>query len=61
MQKSSLSLAKKQGHAEGVEEGIVKGIELVVLNSYKAGLETEMISQITSLSVDEINKVISKE
>ena len=56
---------KKEGLQEGLEKGIEQGIEQgreeaaieIALNSLKAGVSIPVISQITGLSVEEIEKL----
>lgn len=55
----------KEGIEKGIEEGIEKGIEKgarkaaqnVAINMLKQGLDVELISKITDLSADEINRL----
>jgi len=57
-----LDQAKKEGRREGIEEGIEKGIEKGIkkntketaLKMKKSGIEISLISNITGLSVEEI-------
>lgn len=70
MQKSSLSLAKKQGLEQGLEKGLKQGLEQgleqgkrinqkeIVINLYAAGVTLELISQGAGLNVDEINEIL---
>ena len=42
---------------EGIEEGIKEGIEKVVINGLKEGININIISQITKLSIKDIEKI----
>jgi len=52
IQKSSIDLAKRQG--------IEQGLEQVVMNSYRAGVKTELIAQITGLDDEKIKAIIRR-
>ena len=70
--KNSLDTAHEEGWQEGREEGIIEGRQegkeegkyeekrLTVLKSHQAGLSLEVISSITGLSSDEIQKIINE-
>ena len=70
--KNSLDTAREEGRQEGREEGIIEGRQegkeegkyeekrLTVLKSHQAGLSLEVISSITGLSSDEIQKIINE-
>ena len=57
------AFARKEGRQEGLEEGRQEGREeerrAVVLKSLELGLSPETISQITGLTVDEVNALAS--
>ena len=61
------NLARQEGYFEGIDEGILQGIEKgkkenqkeIVLNMYNNKISLEMISKCTSLTIDEINDIIS--
>ena len=42
---------------EGIEEGIKEGIEKIVINGLKEGININIISQITKLSIKDIEKI----
>ena len=42
---------------EGIEEGIKEGIEKVVINGLKEGININIISKITKLSIKDIEKI----
>lgn len=46
------------GYESGKEEGKIKEKEQMVLNSYHAGLELTVISQITQLSIEKVQEII---
>jgi predicted transposase/invertase (TIGR01784 family) len=56
-----LDQAEKKGRIEGIEEGIVKGIEKnnreTAIKMKKSGLESSLIANITGLSIEEIEKL----
>ncbi len=58
MQKSSIDLAKRQGLEQGLEQGIEQGLEQVVMKSSQAGMNVELIVQITGLSAEKIKEII---
>ena len=47
----------EEGIKEGIEEGIKEGIEKVVINGLKEGININIISQITKLSIKDIEKI----
>ena len=58
--KNSLDTAREEGRQEGKEEGKFEEKRLTVLKSHQAGLSLEVISSITGLSQDEIQKIIEE-
>jgi predicted transposase/invertase (TIGR01784 family) len=46
-----------EGLAEGLEKGVEKGVEKVAINALKKGISPEDISDLTGLSLSEINKL----
>ena len=52
-----LDQAKKEGRQQGIEEGIEKGIRETALKMKKSGIDVDLISNITGLSIDEIGKL----
>ena len=46
-----------KGHAEGMEKGREEGMQAVALNMLKKGADIAFISEVTGLSVDEVNKL----
>lgn len=62
----SYDLGKEEGIKEGIKEGIEKGKNEglkkgkteMILNAHKEGLDIQVISRISGLSVDEIKKII---
>ncbi len=56
--------ARMEGKKEGIEIGVRQGIEKekkeTVLNSHQAGLSVDIISQITNLSIEEIELIIEE-
>ncbi len=54
-------LGHQDGMKEGIEQGINQRTEEMVISMYKNNIDINTISQITSLSVDEINKIVSKD
>ena len=59
MYESSFGDGYNEGRVEGKAEGKVEEKELMVLNSYRSGLELTMISQITQLSIDKVKEIIN--
>ncbi len=70
MQKSSLGLAKKQGMEEGFEQGLEQGVEqerlknnkekqAMIEKMHQAGLDIDTISQVTTLTVEEVNIILT--
>ncbi len=60
MQKSSLALAKKQGLEQGIEQGIEQKNKQIVIKSFKAGLDNQLIQQITGLNEAQIKEIINE-
>ena len=56
-EKTMINAAKREGKAEGLEEGKKKAIIEMVKNAKTAKLPVEQIAAITKLSVDEIQKI----
>jgi len=52
--------AKAEGRAEGREEGKLEEKRLIVIKSHQAGLATEVISTITGLSREDVEKIITE-
>ena len=48
---------RQEGHAEGMEKGMEKGMRSVALNMLKKQADMAFISEVTGLSVEEINKL----
>ena len=48
---------RAEGHAEGLQKGMEKGMQAVALNMLKKSADIAFISEVTGLSVDEINKL----
>jgi predicted transposase/invertase (TIGR01784 family) len=62
-EKFMTSLAKHwhdEGLHEGIEKGIEKGVEKTAINMLKENLDVKLISQVTGLSLLEINKLKAK-
>jgi len=59
IQKSSLELAKTQGLKQGIEQGIEQQKKEVVLKSFNAGLDCQLIQQITGLNEEQIDEIIN--
>lgn len=63
--KNSLDTAREEGLKEGLDKGMKKGLKkgmenekkMIVRNSLKAGLNPDVISNITGLSQDEIKRI----
>ncbi|WP_455614511.1 hypothetical protein [Bacteroides congonensis] len=63
--KTLISSAERKGKEEGIEEGRKEGIEagrkeekrLIVSNAKKQGLSTDIISSLTGLSIEEIERL----
>lgn len=51
---------KEQGKLEGIKQGVQQGVNLVAKNMIKNGLDFQLISTVTGLNIQEIEK-ISKE
>ena len=64
-EKTAISSALKKGRAEGRAEGEVIGVEktleLVVINSFKAGYNYNSISDITGLDLSKIIEILKRE
>ena len=58
IQKSSIELATKKGLEQGIVEGKLEEKNQMVINMHQAQMDIHLISQITGLSVEEINVLI---
>ena len=66
MQKGALKLATEQGLEQGLERGIERGLEqgsekraiVIARNMKKTGMPVDEISQLTDLSIKQINEII---
>ena len=62
--KEGLEKGIKMGMEKGIKKGIKKGIEkereVVVINCNNAGFSLEVISKITGLTIEEIQKILKK-
>jgi predicted transposase/invertase (TIGR01784 family) len=54
---SRISFAERKGRAEGLKEGLKEGREEVARRMLSLGLELEVISQATGLSVSELEEL----
>ncbi len=59
MQKSSLELAKSQGIEQGIEQGVEQQKKEVVIKSFKAGLDRQLIQKITGLNEEQVDGMIN--
>ena len=58
LEKNTLQkIAHKEGKAEGIEEGIEKTNENIVINSLKEKIPIKTIEKITGLSEDQIKEI----
>jgi len=55
----TLELAKTQGLKQGIEQGIEQQKKEVVLKSFNAGLDRQLIQQITGLNEEQIDEIIN--
>ena len=55
--RDGLSQGKAEGKAEGISEGISQGKIEIAKNMLAKNMEIELISEITSLTEDEINSL----
>ena len=51
---------RAEGHAEGMEKGMEKGMQQVALNMLKKQLDFSLISEVTGLSEEQVNKLKSQ-
>ena len=51
--------AKEEGIKEGIKEGVLEKEKEVVINMYKENFSNEVISKVTKLSLEEIDKIIN--
>ncbi len=58
--RDAINTAKEEGHDEGKIEGKAEGIELMIMNSYKAGISIELLSKIAQLSEEEVNIILKR-
>ena len=58
--RDAINTAKEEGHDEGKIEGKTEGIELMILNSYNAGISIELLSKIAQLSEEEVNVILNR-
>ena len=54
------NLARQEGYFEGIEEGIEKKQKEIVLNMHNKNYKIEDISEITNLSVEQINEILTE-
>ncbi|MGK7940601.1 MAG: Rpn family recombination-promoting nuclease/putative transposase [Crocosphaera sp.] len=57
MYQAILREGKEEGMQEGIKEGIKEGVEKVARNMIENGLNIELISQLTGLSLEEVQKL----
>jgi predicted transposase YdaD len=48
------------GKIQGIEEGIEKGIEILVINAFKKGFSVPQIVEIMDLPVEQVRSIIEK-
>ena len=62
--RDAINTAKEEGHDEGkIEgkiEGRIEGIELMVVNGYKAGVPIELLSKMALINEDEVKIIIDR-
>lgn len=58
--RDAINTAKEEGHDEGKIEGKTEGIELMILNSYNAGISIELLSKIAQLSEEEVKIILKR-
>ena len=62
--RDAINTAKEEGHDEGKIEGKIEGktegIELMILNSYNAGISIELLSKIAQLSEEEVKIILKR-
>ncbi len=54
---SALNKAKEEGIEEGIEKGIEKGREEAAIEAMKAGLDINVVAQISKLSLEKVKKI----
>lgn len=54
------SEGRAEGKAEGRTEGKIEGIELMIVNGYKAGGTIEFLSVMAQISEDEVKEILKK-
>ena len=57
--RDAINTAKEEGHDEGKIEGKIEGIEIMVVNGYKAGITIELLSKMALITEAEV-KIILK-
>ena len=57
VQNDVLDTARDEGRAEGLEEGRAQGVADVAKKMLAAGMDVQMISSVTGLSVQEIEAI----
>lgn len=55
--KTLISSAERKGKEEGIEEGRKEEKRLIVSNAKKQGLSPDIISSLTGLSIEEIERL----
>jgi predicted transposase/invertase (TIGR01784 family) len=58
--KNVVDTSFEEGLAEGMEKGREEGIQQIILNAYKAGLEVETIAHISGKTPAEVREVIER-
>ena len=56
-EKSALKRAEKKGKQEGLEEGREKTIKAMAIRMIQEGIDSNVISKLTGLSIDEVEKL----
>ena len=54
-----IAKGKAEGKLEGKAEGIAEGKAEVVINSFKNGISISMISNITGLTIKEVEEILT--
>ena len=62
--RDAINTAKEEGHEEGMIEGKIEGkiegIELMIVNGYKAGVIIELLSVMAQITIEEVIKILKK-
>ena len=58
--RDAINTAKEEGHEEGKIEGKIEGIELMIVNGFKAGVSLDLLSVMAQISIEEATSILKK-